>query len=370
MRIACPGCAKPLNLPDSLAGKAVQCSACGSQFRLPAARGAVPPPLPKKTTSPLTRTRQKGAPAVRSADEPIRRARSASPPALPRSRRAQVRHIDEDENSGRTVRRRRYRDDDDFEEDDYDEDDYEEEAPKKRNRPKKRRRRVRTPFSWAKFNLILLAVNFGLFFMGLVLCLPLGSFGFFFPSLIQLLIFVVASIASSIIFLVIAFMDDVIEGLLVLFVPFYAIYYLCKNPETHGSFCMSLVAMLYLLTIILEGAIAHFSDHTIRNPPPQFRRVQFEQPRYQQPQLQPAPVQQIPVAQKVKGDPRLDGLLAQLQSTDRRRVADSGGERMPMVPEHQPEVFAKLLATCKIPLDANENGSRSFALGAIRKWTT
>ena len=106
MQIACPGCAKPLNMPSNVGTQiAGRCPACGSIVRFPtvrkssgfetsrnalaAARPTEPPPLPvtkkKSPPSPLRPASVASRPARRPVEE-----------AVPRARR--VRYIpDEDE---------------------------------------------------------------------------------------------------------------------------------------------------------------------------------------------------------------------------------------------------------------------------------
>jgi hypothetical protein len=47
MKITCPSCTKPLNVPDEFAGKKVRCSHCGAKLRLPAPRHEEPPHEPE-----------------------------------------------------------------------------------------------------------------------------------------------------------------------------------------------------------------------------------------------------------------------------------------------------------------------------------
>ncbi|HEX3316281.1 MAG TPA: hypothetical protein VHR72_15390, partial [Gemmataceae bacterium] len=194
-------------------------------------------------------------------------------------------------------------------------------------------------------------------------------------------------IAGGIMFIVVAFLDDVIEGLLVLFIPIYAIVYLCKNPETQGWFCLSLVSWVCLFTAVGESAISQFGDRARQNAPA-FQQAQFQPPLVQRPIQPPVqqPVQQPvqrpvappsppvagPVAPNVTGNPQLDKLLADLESEDRQRVLSATSDLflMPMLPEHQPKVFAKLIAIAKAPFDLKRNYQRIAAEAVLRKWST
>lgn len=227
IRFRCSQCNKALGVNDSLAGKVGTCPVCKNKVRIPAPVPEVieeveaieepevvaPPPLPPQPST-----------AIEERPPPRRR----RPPAP------------EEEDLDEEVERR----------------------PRRRRRRKKRRKRSASS-SMANLDLIAkIAVP--------VICVLFIAVGFLVPALlaIPVLIGFLLVMAGGVWFLIIAFQDDVMHGLLCMFVPFYSLYYLVTNfDETKSAFFTQLIGIGIIMLSSCVGGPA-LSD---RERSPRFR---------------------------------------------------------------------------------------------------
>jgi hypothetical protein len=253
----------------------------------------------------------------------------------PRGRNA--RYVPDDEEETVPTRRRRYRDEyDDTEEEEpkrgrgrrtrNEDDDDDDRRPRQRRRPKRRRS---APFrlGWGKVFLGMFAFDVLMLVFGLILWMLMGSLGMVLPMTALLLIGTLLGCVGSIWILVIAFQDQAIEGVLCLFIPFYVLYYVSKNPETHMPFVLCLFSWLFQLTSIGGTALVALREAPRPNPPPGFqrpvnRRFGLNNPEPNRP-IDPPPVVVVPPPQppavaaalpKVAAVSALDDVLADIGS--------------------------------------------------------
>jgi hypothetical protein len=255
IQLQCTNCRSKLAVQDIYAGKVATCPKCQSKVHIP-----IPDVEPAEETP----------------DERISAAARAQSRARPsRPRRRMEEEEEEDERPSRPSRRRRVADDDERSEHitedeprarprrrrlDYDED-QEEDEPRPRRRKRRRRRRRPEPegwsisdVDWGKWILISLGVVALLGFASVAaafafppfLIIPLGLGG--------LLMFV-----GYVWFIVVAFQDDVVQGLLCLFLGIYRLYYLIINfDEVKIPFFVELVGLiLFIAGICAGGGLGH-----------------------------------------------------------------------------------------------------------------
>jgi hypothetical protein len=386
MRIVCPVCAKSLNILNDAAIRA-QCPACSSVFPLAlirnvdAANPAAPRPASSRPDAQTTRSNEPPSP-VRSANVPARRTRPSDDDEAPVRRRAR-RVPDDDEDDDYAPRSRRRVEDDD---DDYDD------PPRRRNVRKKRRRSRSAPFTWTRFNLGMLLGNFALAFVWLLLWLAFGSGIVEVPMFFQALAGILMYLGGMVLFLVFAFRDDVVDGILVLLVPFYAFYYLCKSPAGHGPFCMSLASLVIFGTVIGERALMDWRAGRfggMGRPAPQVQlnleRRPFEGRAFEPRPLQPAPFPPAPVERPRDPQPppapkvptpqeaeqllaaEIDKMLAHLELGDARSSVSARELRlMKPIPEYQPKVIAKAAIAAKSPNASN----RKDGISVLTTWAS
>jgi hypothetical protein len=213
IRLACPGCHKTLAIPDTLAGRLVACPKCKNKFRVPQPEPADPDdeaevqvtarPRPGRSApsrpAPPARPRR---PAEEEDEQPVRR----------RPRPAEEEEDDLEEAPAPSRRR--------AEEDD------EEGAPRRRERKKRRRTRPSRPREGMD-PMLMGAIGVG----GVCLLLGLGALLLPWLALVPICLGAFLYVAGYFWFIVVAFQDDVIQGILVFFVPFYFLYYLIVNWE-------------------------------------------------------------------------------------------------------------------------------------------
>jgi hypothetical protein len=227
-RFRCPGCKDLQEYDESLAGQVFACTNCGKKVRLPA--NAAPA---KSATIKKDRDEEE--------DEEERK------PARPAAKRKPVEEEEEEEEriSTRPAAKRKAVEEDDGP---YPDDEDEPEDRPRRKRIKKKRRGpsratsnlVKLPGGFKLSPFALTLVGFGA--AGVVLILIGFVFSFVFPPVAAVLSILLYGMAMLLMMggglwmLVIAFQDDVLQGLLCLFIPFYSLFYLithfedCKRP--------------------------------------------------------------------------------------------------------------------------------------------
>ena len=393
MRIVCPVCAKPLNIVNAAAIRA-QCPGCSSVFPLAMvwqAEDPEPAPprpaVPRPVELPHTQTtRSKGPPSpVRSANAPPRRARPPVDDEEPVRRRVRYVSDDEDDEDDDYAPRSRRRADDD------------EDRPRRRKVRKKRRRSQGAPFTWTRFNLGMLLGNFALAMIWLLLWLAFGSDIVEVPMFFQALAGILMYLGGIVLFIVFAFMDDIVDGILVLLVPFYAFYYLCKSPASHGPFCMWLASLVIFGTaigerVLLDWRAGRFGG--MARPAPQlqmnFERRPFEGRAFEQHREQQAPVPQAPAPQPPAPPPpappqppapkaptpqeaeqllaaEIDKMLAHIEVGDARSSVSARDLRLiKPIPEYQPKVIAKAAVAAKSPIASN----RRDGISVLTAWAS
>jgi hypothetical protein len=238
----CPACHKELRIPPRLAGKTVRCATCLAPLRVPketpvaAVPVKEPPPLPQ-VTPVRAAPRKPQPPQVLDAipvgvddEEPITLEPSSPPP-----------------------RRRPLRDDDD--------DDYDDRPRRSRRPPPRRRSRPRRPGRpMSSWNMIFLGLG-GLWVIMLLFAILLGPTG----ALLQVLVGVMVSLAGGIMFLMAAFQEDTVCGVLCLLLPFYSLYYLITRfPDVWQPFCVNLIGCAFLFASMPFGGARFFGPDVDR----------------------------------------------------------------------------------------------------------
>jgi hypothetical protein len=226
-RLRCPSCTKVLSVPASLSGKMGLCPHCKSKVRVPVLEPESSEPDDQITDEPPARAsrRVQSEPAARPGrtrpdeDEEVENVEweEVSPPE--RRRRGH----EEDEDEYARPRRRRYEEDEDAPPRRRDED--EEERPRRRRR--RRRRRESSGF-WSDLSpmmkVMLIGVGASLALAGVAVAVPQ-------LAIVPVILGWLLMFAGQILFLVVAFQDDVMQGILCLFVPCYSLFYLITHFE-------------------------------------------------------------------------------------------------------------------------------------------
>jgi hypothetical protein len=231
IRLQCPGCRKNLGVKDDLAGRLVACPQCKARIR-----------VPQPEVEELEEVEDQVVESISTAPRPGRR-----PPPPKR------RPVDEEEEEETRVTARRPRRPRDDEED---EDDEEERPRPTRKRKKKRRERRSDTGGGMSGSLIALGAVAGL-------CIVLIVVSIFVPvlALIPMAIGWLIAFAGGVWFLVCAFQDDAIQGVLCLFVPFYSLIYLITHfEEVKKPFLVQVVGTVLAIAGGCAGGIRAAKD--------------------------------------------------------------------------------------------------------------
>jgi hypothetical protein len=216
IRFECPKCNKKLAVKESRAGGVGVCPECKGKFRIPAA-----PTEEEPTSSPGTKAK---------ASEEIQE----SLPEVRERRRAE----DADSSSN---------------------DDEAERIPRRKKKKKRRKTAWGLP-AWLDPYLAALAVLgvVGLLSVGISLIWPV-------VSILPIGLGGLLSIAGGIWFLVIAFQDDVVAGILCLVIPFYSLYYLVTHFDAvQRPFFVQVVGVILMM---LGSCVGGFSMGARAAPP-------------------------------------------------------------------------------------------------------
>ncbi|HEY1188714.1 MAG TPA: hypothetical protein VGE74_13755 [Gemmata sp.] len=265
IKVSCGSCSASLSAPDSAAGKKVKCPKCQAVLAVPAPEPEWPkfevvepeelPPLRK----PVRAETGDDAPAkVEREDRPARpklvARRDDDEDDRPRKRRD---YDDEDDDRPRARKRRDYDDDEDDDRPrkrrDYDDYEPRRKGPGGDVKRKRKRKSGGNPLAWLSsgggFG-ITVAIVGGLWVLGLGIGLVVPPV-FILPVILGWLV----SLAGSIWFLIIAFSDDVMQGLMCMFVPIYSLIYLANNWDTcRNSFLVQLGGWIMIfVTIAVAG---------------------------------------------------------------------------------------------------------------------
>lgn len=226
IQVLCTGCSVKLAVPDSAAGKHVRCPKCRAVL-------AVPAPEPEGPKFEVVEPERPAAPVRKRAQNDD--GDDDAPMSLER----------EEEKTERPKPRKRPR---------YDDDDDDEEprrkTPRRSLKRPRRRRGGSNPLAALGSVGTLVAVVGGVWLLGLLLGLVVPA-AFLLPVVIGYLVLLVGGVW----FLIIAFSDNVMQGLLCLFVPFYSLLYLITNWDTcKGAFLTQLGGWLMIVvTAVLSG---------------------------------------------------------------------------------------------------------------------
>ncbi len=219
IQFLCPGCQQSFTVDNSRANSIGTCPKCSSRFYVPESPDAPapPPPLP-----------------VRKSPTP------AEPVTLKR-------HRYEDDEPRRNSRKRT----DDW--DDDEEDDEEDDEPVRRT--KRRRKKKKSHGIFEDGN------SFSTFLLGYVgISILLIAVSSAIPQVIFLPLVIgwLVGTGAGIWFTVLTFQDSLEAGLLCLFLPFYALYYLITNFDyVSKSFYLSLISSL-MMFVSLIVTLMHF----------------------------------------------------------------------------------------------------------------
>jgi hypothetical protein len=254
IRVQCPGCDSKLAIKDIYAGKLILCPKCKNKMR-----------LPELETEDEDEAREERISAASRVESPPRRPRRRveeddeedERPVRPRRRRIddddeeRSEHITEDERPARP-RRRRINDDEDRLEVD-------EPRPRRRKERKRRRRREAEGWSISDVNW----TNWLLIGLGIVALLGFASVAaaFAFPlfMIIPVCLGGLLMFVGYVWFVIVAFQDDAIQGVLCMLIGIYRVYYLITNfDEVKIPFLIEVVgAILFVGGICAGGGFNH-----------------------------------------------------------------------------------------------------------------
>jgi hypothetical protein len=178
------------------------------------------------------------------------------------------RPVDDEEEEGprEAVRRpRRPRDDEE------DEDDEEERRPRPTRKRKKKKRRERRSDSGGGMSGALIALG-----VVAAICLVAVVVSIFVPilALVPIILGWLMAFAGGIWFLVCAFQDDVVQGLLCLFVPFYSLIYLITHfEEVKKPFLVQVIG-----TVLAIGGGCAGGARVVKDADGPYRRGQIQAP--------------------------------------------------------------------------------------------
>jgi hypothetical protein len=270
LRLRCPNCTKTLSVPDTLAGKAGLCPHCKSKVRVPQASVTHAPPTKKhRPVKPDDDYEVIDAVEVEEDEAPPRRRHRDEEDEERSERRITARsgrdgirsrRRDDDDDDYDRPRRSRYEDDDDRPRRSRDDDEDEDDRPRRRrlrdeddDRPRRRRRRRAgsggpgglSPLVWTGI------IVGGICLLGCVGALILPPLGLVIAG-VGLLIAVIGRIW----FLAVAFQDDVIQGILCWWVPFYDLFYLIMNfDEEKLPFFTSIAGVVVMIIGFCAGGV-------------------------------------------------------------------------------------------------------------------
>ena len=264
IHVKCPDCDSTLAVKDIYAGKLARCPICQGKVRIPKQEEEAEDDAPEERVSTRTRSRapaETKRPSRRVEEEEDAEERPSPPKRKPVARREVRSENIQEKRSARPAPKPPPDDDDD--DDDSDEITLEvDEPPPPRKRKKKRRRRRRPPaessslsdVDWGKWMLI------GL---GVLALIGFGSMAaaFAFPPfmLIPIALGFLLVIVGNIWFLIVAFQDEVIHGVLCLVLGIYRLYYLIINfDEEKMPFFVEVLGWLMIIGgLCAGGAIGH-----------------------------------------------------------------------------------------------------------------
>jgi hypothetical protein len=239
IHLQCPHCHSKLAVKEAMAGRLGACPKCKNKIRIPQLETITPDDLPEERIS--------AAPKRESA------AQTTRPP----------RRFEEDDDADEPLappKRRRFEDVDDRADD-------AEPAPRRRKKRRKKRRRESSSSvpSFLSDNPVLFALA-GVAGILLITC----GLALLFPPVALLPIGLgwLLLMVSNIWFLVCAFQDDVMSGVLCLLIPFYSLYYLITHFD---EVRMPIFTGLLGFVLVMGGSCAMGIGGAMHNePPPNF----------------------------------------------------------------------------------------------------
>ncbi|HEY3789330.1 MAG TPA: hypothetical protein VGL71_10770 [Urbifossiella sp.] len=243
IRLICPGCDKTLQVNDNLAGRAVACPSCKTKFQVPQAEPPDDEPPSRKPAPPPRNTTTKPS-SEADRDPPRRKPRDDDDDDdRPRSRRRD--NDEDDEDDDRPRRRRRDLDDDDDDDDD--------DRPRSRAK-KKKKRRARSGGDGGGFSSW--SISSKVVSISAAFCFVCLLFSFLWPPIFfaALGLSYILMFAGGIGMLIVAFNDDVMQGILCLLVPFYSLYYLITHfEECKQPFLIQIGGLLLMMFMFCAG---------------------------------------------------------------------------------------------------------------------
>jgi hypothetical protein len=367
MRISCPRCTQPVDIPDDAAGQIAKCTACDAKFRVPAAKKtATPSPVRAGASAPASKPEADR----RGADRPAAATKSAAERTA-RPAPARQARVSEDEEEERLRRRRAA----------------EEDGPKK-SRRRKKRPQPEQQIPWV------------LVYLGLMMVLGIALFfaiSMRKPPVIASAGGLVGTVGYLLI-LVLIFRDSPDDGPWCLIFPHQAIGYAWANRATKGPLGIFLIGMTFAISAPIlqlcrldasvpgDGPVAQApapppapmpapkpaapqpAVQQPVDPKPAAKQPAVEQPapKLENPAAPPKPP--APVVAALTGDPQLDELLAAFDSKKASAASRASIElaRMAVKPEHRAVVADKLVQH----LNSSEFFVRRAVLHALAKWAT
>jgi len=245
IRFECVSCAAVLRVTDDKAGKVAVCPKCKTKMQIPEPAGANGDGEEQEAPASQKRVQSLVSAA------PRQHRLDAGPPVSQEN-------TDEDEPS----------DEQSEENDDGDRDD--EDRPRKRKRRRRRRRRSSSG-SGSAFEMFVnpftigLAVGLGLW----IIFVGLHLVGVPIAGLLAIGVGVLVAAVGRIWFLSIAFSDDSTVGYMVLWVPFYELYYVVSNfAETWKPYVLNFVGIGLALGALCLGGLSSMMDDEMPQGPP------------------------------------------------------------------------------------------------------
>jgi hypothetical protein len=243
IRLSCPKCRKGLNIADKFAGKVGACPQCKTKVRVPDLEPDEVEVIEEVEEEIITDIVEDIEPE----EETPRRDRirgkiDKSEESRPRKSRSRDEEDEEDED--KPARRKRTRDE---EEDD---------EPPRRPRSGKRRKKSRSQEGMSPLVKALIVMG-GICLLSSIVSIFLNP-AMFAPIILGMLM----TAAGNIMFLIVAFSDDALQGLLCWLVPFYSLYYLITHFEEEKVPFLTSVGGLVMAMVggiggILGAALGH-----------------------------------------------------------------------------------------------------------------
>jgi len=260
IHVQCRSCYSTLALKDIYAGKLARCPICQNKVRVPKQEEEAEDEAPEERVSAAPKAR---APveSKRPSRRPVREEEEEEErPVRPKRRPIEDDDRSEDIQEERPARPgRRPIEHEEEDDDDVQLEVVEEPPPRKRKKKRRRRRPRQESAGWEMPDLNWFYIGLAVVALIWLVSIPLA---FVFPpfALVPVGLGCLLMVAGRIWFLIIAFQDEIIHGILCLFLGIYNLYYLLINfEETKVPFFVELLGVLMIVSGCCAGG--GFSQH-------------------------------------------------------------------------------------------------------------